>query len=116
MKEVLVVGTVVIAALLFLFSDSFTGAVFVACPDGYTYNENYGYCAENVCSEPGIKCAVQDGFIKRPDCVCWRYLDKVLCGFEGAEKQSFKSPLCTRQGHVGTVCGAYDSRINTCVS
>lgn len=115
MKEVLF-GIVSVVALLFLFSDSFTGAVFVACPEGYTYNENYGYCAEDACLEPGVKCVVQDDVIKRPACVCWRYEDKILCGFEGVEKKSFKSPLCTRQGNVGQVCGEYDSGIKTCVS
>jgi hypothetical protein len=116
MKEVLIVGVVVAASLLFLFSDSLTGAVFVACPEGYAYHENLGYCAENVCFEQGVKCVVQNGFIERPDCVCWRYFDRVLCGFEGNEKLSSKSSLCTRQGHVGQVCGAYDSRIKMCVS
>ena len=115
MKEVFVVGVAVIAALLFLFSDRLTGAVFVDCQDGFTYDETFGYCAENVCFEQGVKCVVQDGLVRRPDCVCWRYDDKILCGIKGSGKTSLKSTLCTRQGNVDMVCGEYDSRTKMCV-
>jgi hypothetical protein len=115
MKEVLI-GAVAVLALAFLFSDALTGAVFVQCPEGYSYDGSHGYCVELVCFEENVKCVVENGVIKRPSCVCWRYEDKLLCGFEGNEKLSFKSQLCTRQGNVGRACGEYDSRAGMCVN
>jgi len=113
-KGVILLGIIAVAFLLFAFSSSLTGAVYVLCPEGYTYKANY--CVEDACYEPGVKCMKQGNMIKRPECVCWRYVDKILCGIRGAEKTSIKSLNCTRQGQVDSICGHYDSNLRMCVS
>jgi len=113
-KGVILLGIIAVVFLLFSFSSSLTGAVYVLCPEGYTYRDNY--CVEDACYEPGVKCMVQGNMIKRPDCICWRYIDSILCGIQGAQKTSVISPNCTRQGQINSICGHYDTKLRMCVS
>lgn len=114
-KGVLLLGVIAVAALvLLLFPDKLTGAAFFSCPANYTATGDY--CVEDVCRIKGVKCMVDGNLVKRPDCVCWIYYGRPMCGIEGDEKVSVKSPNCTRRGQVGKVCGAYDAREKMCVS
>jgi len=111
-KELLLFGAIALLALLVLLRyDSITGRVFAQCPQGFDYIDNY--CVEKACQK--IKCIKEYNFIKRPDCVCMRYLDKVGCGIKGSEETMVKSPLCRRQGQLNKLCGSYDSVKGYCV-
>ncbi|HLF54359.1 MAG TPA: hypothetical protein VI612_01420 [Candidatus Nanoarchaeia archaeon] len=114
-KEMLLFGIVAVAAIFLLLdlSRSMTGAVYMVCPEGYSHIE--GYCIEDACRE-GVKCMVIGSFIRRPECVCMRYLDKILCGIKGVEETAVKSSNCVRRGQLDSVCGAYDSDKKMCVS
>jgi len=111
-KELYLFGAIALLALLVLLRyDSITGGVSIQCPEGFTLIGNY--CVENECQK--IKCVKEYNFIKRPDCVCVRYLDKVGCGIKGSEETMVKSPLCRRQGQLNKVCGSYNSVLDQCV-
>jgi len=112
-KGVVVLGLIAVVGVLFIFLDSFTGAVFVVCPEGYSYVDTY--CVQDECQRERIKCIIDGNFIRLPDCVCWLYIDKFLCGIKGAEKTSVKSPDCTRRGQLDSVCGYYNSSKGMCV-
>jgi len=113
-KELWIFGLVALVSLpvMFVSFNRITGGVFVECPSGYVYQE--GFCVEEACKEPGVKCMKEYNFIKRPDCVCIRYIDKLLCAIKGNEKTGINSALCTRGGQVDKVCGSYDSRKKQC--
>ncbi len=111
-KELLLFGVIaVLSTLAMLRLESVTGGIFVQCPEGFYYSD--GFCIENECEN--VKCIKEYNFIKRPDCVCTRYLDKIGCSIKGGEKTMIKSPLCTRQGQLNNVCGSYDSDKGHCV-
>ena len=111
-KELYLFSAIALMSVLVMLSaKNITGGVFIQCPDGFYYSDNY--CIENECKK--VKCMKEYNFIKRPDCVCVRYLDEVGCGIKGSEKTMAKSPLCVRQGELNKVCGSYDSKKRYCV-
>ncbi len=111
-KEVFLFGAIAILAIFVMLNfESITGGVGIQCPAGFYYSNNY--CIENECKK--VKCMKENSFIKRPDCTCVRYLDKIGCGIKGSEKTLVKNKLCTRQGQLNKVCGSYDSVKEHCV-
>ncbi len=113
-KGVVLFGLIAVLALatLLVFPDRMTGGqVFVECPAPFAY-EN-GYCVDPACHE--VSCTTQGNFIMPPDCVCIRYIDRILCGIKGSEKTGIKSPDCTRQGQLDRVCGYYNASGKVCV-
>lgn len=111
-KELYLFGAIAVLAIFVMLKfESITGGVAIQCPAGFYYSNNY--CIENECKK--VKCMKENSFIKRPDCTCVRYLDKIGCGIRGSEKTMVKTPLCTRQGQLKKVCGSYDSVKGNCV-
>jgi hypothetical protein len=104
----------IIALMLLLAGwNTMTGNV-AQCP--LDYSAAGGYCVHSACQNQQVKCIVQGDMIKPPDCTCTSYMGSMLCAILGGEETAVKSPLCTRRGQIGTVCGFYNSSSGSCVS
>ena len=112
-KELFVLGAAAFLALVTMFASSkgTTGAVGIACPEGFEYIAPY--CVEKECHQ--VKCVKDYSFIRRPDCVCEAVYGKFMCEMKGSETTAVKSPVCTRRGNLNKICGSYDSNLRECV-
>ena len=90
------------------------GEVQCENPERFTYVG--GYCVEDACQNKAVKCMKQGIKIMRPPCECWIYFGEATCSIKAAEETRSKSPLCTRRGQSGSICGAYDSNKGHCVN
>lgn len=119
MRALLAFGIIAVIGLFVLFfsvkepTAALTGNLTNICPEGFIHAD--AYCIDEGCLNETNKCYRDGSLIKRPDCYCMGVMGKFRCTIAASKRLAFISPMCTRRGQLGQVCGSYNSTQRQCV-